>query len=100
MENLGVFGAYSAPKRVWCVWRSGAPFSKISSEKCTNLGNKVDIVYGRLISIIINDQNGIFQTFLLNYKSVTILHSNLRVLMMEVYKIVRGAAPLKIQNFG
>ena len=66
-----------------------------SSRQSNNLVNKV---YKRSLRLIINDENRSFETLLQNNKDITDQKRNLQILMIEVYKIVKGKAPAIMKN--
>ena len=67
-----------------------------SSQQSNNLINKV---LERSLRLITNDENSSFETLLQNDKDITVHQRNLQILMIEVYKIIKGEAPAIMRNF-
>ena len=51
-------------------------------------------VHERSLRLITNDENSSFETLLQNINDITVHQRNLQILMTEVYKIIKGEAPV------
>ena len=67
----------------------------LSSRQSSNLTNKV---HGRSLRFITNDKYSNFETLLQNDKDITVHQRNLKILMSEVYKIVKRGAQAVMKN--
>ena len=62
-----------------------------SSRRSNNLINKV---HERSLRLNTNDENSNFETLLQNINDITVHQRNLQILMTEIYKIIKGEAPV------
>ena len=67
-----------------------------SSRKSNNLINRI---HERSIRIVSSDNESNFENLLEKNKEITIHQRNLQILMIEVFKIINGYAPLIMDNF-
>ena len=65
------------------------------SRQSHNLINKV---HERSLRIITNDENSSFESLIQNKKDITVRQRNLQILMIEIYKVIKGEAPSTIKN--
>ena len=67
-----------------------------SSRQSNNLINKV---HERSLRLITNDENSSFKTLLQNINDITVHQRHLKILMTEVYKIVKDEAPAIMKTY-
>ena len=60
--------------------------------------NLIKKVHERSLKIITDDENSSFETLIQNRKDITVRQRNLQILMIEVYKVIKGEAPSTIKN--
>ena len=59
----------------------------------SNLHNKTNKLHKRCLRVIYNDKTSSFEQLLANDNSVSIHHSNIQTLVIEMYKVTNGLSP-------
>ena len=64
-----------------------------------NVNNLINKIQERSLRLITNDKTSTFEHLLQANNEITTLQRNLQVLMVEVFKIINGFAPLFMEDF-